>query len=265
MSYNGHVVIDADSHIREYWDFDRTYKENMDPEYREKYDQFSLAVKSHQPRPGAVGIGEILWPRLPGHPMGVYDAFAVKRPAGDELMSPARGGEGAQRRHDGQRRRDRQLVQLGPGGPPAGHGQGRNRRQRDVRKPIGRLLHAGRRRLRERAPTGVPPLHERLLRGLQRPAVLDRQLQPARHPRVGRAAAPLDRGRALRGHVHPAGVPGREHARPPVAASALRRVAGVGHAHLGARGLEPPAAHALGERAQRRLPRVGRDSTPWRP
>ena len=94
MSYNGHVVIDADSHIREYWDFDRTYKENMDPEYREKYDQFSLAVKSHQPRPGAVGIGEILWPRLPGHPMGVYDAFAVKRPAGDELMSRREGAKG---------------------------------------------------------------------------------------------------------------------------------------------------------------------------
>ena len=94
MSYNGHVVIDADSHIREYWDFDRTYKENMDPEYREKYDQFSRAVKSHQPRPGAVGIGEILWPRLPGHPMGVYDAFAVKRPAGDELMSRREGAKG---------------------------------------------------------------------------------------------------------------------------------------------------------------------------
>jgi uncharacterized protein len=75
--YNGHVVIDADSHIREYWDLDRTYTAYMDPEYREKWNQFHAAVKNQQKRPGDVGFSELLWPRLPGHPMGVYDAFAA--------------------------------------------------------------------------------------------------------------------------------------------------------------------------------------------
>jgi predicted TIM-barrel fold metal-dependent hydrolase len=75
MAYNGHIVIDADSHIREYWDFDRTYKENIDAEYRDKYERFSAAVKANQKRTGDVGLGAVLWPRLPGHPMGIYDAF----------------------------------------------------------------------------------------------------------------------------------------------------------------------------------------------
>src|SRR5438093_10498658 len=77
--YNGHVVIDADSHIREYWDLDRTYKEFIDPEYREKYGQFSAAVRANQQRPGDVGLGDLLWPRLPSHPMGVYDHFPTPR------------------------------------------------------------------------------------------------------------------------------------------------------------------------------------------
>lgn len=79
MSYHGHTVIDADSHIREYWDFDRTYRENIDPEYRQKYQRFSEAVKARQRRPGDVGANELLWPGLPGHPMGVYDAFDAPR------------------------------------------------------------------------------------------------------------------------------------------------------------------------------------------
>lgn len=77
MSYNGHTVIDADSHIREYWDLDRTYKEFIDPTYRAMFESFSAAVKARQHRSGDVGLGELLWPRLPGHPMGVYDAFAA--------------------------------------------------------------------------------------------------------------------------------------------------------------------------------------------
>lgn len=52
MSYHGHPVIDMDSHIREYWDIDRTYKEYVKPQYREKYELFSAAVKANQRRPG---------------------------------------------------------------------------------------------------------------------------------------------------------------------------------------------------------------------
>ncbi len=79
MSYNGHTVIDSDSHIREYWDLDRTYKDNIDPEYREKYARLSEAVRAKQrPGMGDVGLG-ILWPLLPRHPMGVYDRFLAPR------------------------------------------------------------------------------------------------------------------------------------------------------------------------------------------
>ena len=79
MSWNGHPVIDADCHIREYWDLDRTYKDYMDPEYREKYAQFSDAVRSRQRKPGDVGLGDLLWPRPPGHPMGMYDGFTAPK------------------------------------------------------------------------------------------------------------------------------------------------------------------------------------------
>jgi predicted TIM-barrel fold metal-dependent hydrolase len=75
MAYNGHPVIDADSHIREYWDLDRTYTAYIDPEYRDQWNRFHAAVKGRQSRPGDVGFSELLWPRLPGHPMGVYDGF----------------------------------------------------------------------------------------------------------------------------------------------------------------------------------------------
>jgi len=61
---------------------DRTYKEFMDPEYRDTYAQFSAAVKARQQSPGEVGVNNLLWPRLPGHPMGIYDAFAAPRSDG---------------------------------------------------------------------------------------------------------------------------------------------------------------------------------------
>jgi uncharacterized protein len=77
--YNSHTVIDADSHIREYWDFDRTYVDHIDPAYREKYERFSTAVKARQRYPGDVGVSDLLWPKAPSHPMGIYDAFDVPK------------------------------------------------------------------------------------------------------------------------------------------------------------------------------------------
>ncbi len=76
--YQGHLVVDSDCHIREYWDFDRTYKDNIDPEYRDQYARLSVAVKAEQKRPGDVGLGNLLWPRPPSHPMGIYDAFLAE-------------------------------------------------------------------------------------------------------------------------------------------------------------------------------------------
>ena len=80
MSYNGHVVIDTDCHLREYWELDKTYKDTMDPEYREKYARFSEAVRSKQSKPGDVGFTPLFWPRLPDRPLGLDEAFELANP-----------------------------------------------------------------------------------------------------------------------------------------------------------------------------------------
>jgi predicted TIM-barrel fold metal-dependent hydrolase len=77
--WNGHLVVDSDSHIREYWDLDRTYKDNIDPAYRQQYARLSEAVRAQQKRAGDVGLGDVLWPRPRPHPMGVYDGFLAPR------------------------------------------------------------------------------------------------------------------------------------------------------------------------------------------
>jgi uncharacterized protein len=89
MSYEGHLVVDADCHIREYWDLDRTYKDYIDSQYREEYARLSDAVKARQRRPGDVGLGDLLWPRPPGHPMGIYDAFLAEPREGPPANGPA--------------------------------------------------------------------------------------------------------------------------------------------------------------------------------
>jgi predicted TIM-barrel fold metal-dependent hydrolase len=78
MCYNGHVVIDTDSHIRQYWDLDRTYKEYIDPKYRETYRKFSEAANSLKRRPGDRGFSEFLWPAPPTRPLGIYDAYELQ-------------------------------------------------------------------------------------------------------------------------------------------------------------------------------------------
>ena len=75
MGYNGHLVVDMDSHIRQYWDLDRTYKEHMDPAYRETYARFSEASAALKRRTGDRGFDAFLWPKLPTRPLGVYEAF----------------------------------------------------------------------------------------------------------------------------------------------------------------------------------------------
>lgn len=88
MSYNGHTVIDADSHIREYADLDRTYREYIDPKYRESYERFSLAVHSQQRLPGEqvlfMNARAVIGPAPERRPLGVYDMFGVERPQGSE-------------------------------------------------------------------------------------------------------------------------------------------------------------------------------------
>ena len=85
MSYNGHVVVDMDSHIRQYWDLDRTYKENIAPEYRETYRRFSDAARALKQRAGDRGFSEFLWPALPARPLGVYEAYEVSAHGGASI------------------------------------------------------------------------------------------------------------------------------------------------------------------------------------
>jgi uncharacterized protein len=79
MAYNGNPVIDADSHIREYVDFDRTFRDNIDPKYRETYDRMSAAVRARQ-EPGREQVlfmndQAVVGPTAPRRPMGVLDTF----------------------------------------------------------------------------------------------------------------------------------------------------------------------------------------------
>jgi uncharacterized protein len=90
VSYKGHLVVDADCHIREYWEIDRTYLPYIEPAYKEKYADFSGAVKARQKRPGEVGVGELLWPQPRQHPLGVYDAFCASKQERDDGSGPHR-------------------------------------------------------------------------------------------------------------------------------------------------------------------------------
>ncbi len=95
MSYNGRLVIDTDCHIQEYWDMDRTYKEFIDPKYREDYERFSEAVRADQRRVAetgfGLGAGTSIWmgavhqhPQF--RPMGMHQPFEKQlsvRPAGN--------------------------------------------------------------------------------------------------------------------------------------------------------------------------------------
>ncbi|MPZ14210.1 MAG: amidohydrolase family protein [Chloroflexi bacterium] len=96
MSYRGQIVVDADCHLREYWDLDRTYKAYIDPQYRQTYEAFSAAVRAHQRRPGDVGF-EAFYAPPPLRPLGVGDHFVAPRvgqgngPATSAPRAPASG------------------------------------------------------------------------------------------------------------------------------------------------------------------------------
>src|SRR4026208_2208459 len=84
MSYNGLTVIDADSHIREYVDVDRTYREYFDAKYRAAFEQLSRAVAKRRdaglPTDLFMHPQAIIEPSDEYRPLGVYDTFGVERP-----------------------------------------------------------------------------------------------------------------------------------------------------------------------------------------
>lgn len=84
MSYNGHIVIDTDSHIREYVELDRTYRDYIDPDYRDAYAQLSrvVAMRREAGLPTALFMNPwaIIEPSNEGRPLGVHDTFGAERP-----------------------------------------------------------------------------------------------------------------------------------------------------------------------------------------
>ena len=84
MSYQGFTVIDADSHFREYLDVDRTYRDNIDPEYREAFERLSRAVAARRAAGQStdlfMGPMAIIEPSDEWRPLGVYDSFGAERP-----------------------------------------------------------------------------------------------------------------------------------------------------------------------------------------
>lgn len=84
MSYHGNLVIDMDSHIREYEDFDRTYGPYMDPSYRDAYEHLLQAVTSRQEVLGEqvmfMNSRAVVGPTPPRRPLGVADTFPIVRP-----------------------------------------------------------------------------------------------------------------------------------------------------------------------------------------
>jgi predicted TIM-barrel fold metal-dependent hydrolase len=98
MSYNGHSVIDMDSHIRQYWDLDRTYKNFIEPKYKDKYLQFSAMARDLKQRAGDRGFSEFLWPSLPSRPLGVYGPYEIQSNGqlhGDQSASSDRAATNA--------------------------------------------------------------------------------------------------------------------------------------------------------------------------
>lgn len=83
MSYNGHLVVDMDSHFREYEDVDRTYREYIDPSYRDSYQRLSLAVAQRRDAGETTALfmdpRAIIEPADEGRPLGIHDTFGLRR------------------------------------------------------------------------------------------------------------------------------------------------------------------------------------------
>ena len=81
MPVNGHLVIDMDSHLREYADVDRTYANYIDPQYRDSFQRLSEAVarrrEAGQPTQLFMHPQAIIEPANESRPLGVFDTFGV--------------------------------------------------------------------------------------------------------------------------------------------------------------------------------------------
>jgi predicted TIM-barrel fold metal-dependent hydrolase len=83
MSYNGHLVVDMDSHFREYEDVDRTYTDYINPGYREPFERLSQAVRSRREAGQTTALfmdpRAIIEPADEGRSLGLHDTFGLRR------------------------------------------------------------------------------------------------------------------------------------------------------------------------------------------
>src|SRR4051812_46247254 len=92
MTWNGHLVVDADSHV--YERADTTYQEFMDPEYRETYDLLCRAIAQQEEHGQRYALFEtrhaIVDPFDAGRPMGVHHMFGLTPQGGGGAPRTAR-------------------------------------------------------------------------------------------------------------------------------------------------------------------------------
>jgi len=81
VTVDGHVVVDMDSHIREYADVDKIYPNYIDPGYRQSFDRLSKAVHERRAagRPTQLFMHPqaVIEPSNESRPLGTYDVFGV--------------------------------------------------------------------------------------------------------------------------------------------------------------------------------------------
>ena len=81
--HNGHLVVDMDSHFREYEDVDRTYGDYIDPAYRESYERLSTAVAKRRETGDTTALfmdpHAIIEPADESRPLGLHDTFGLHR------------------------------------------------------------------------------------------------------------------------------------------------------------------------------------------
>ncbi|HEX9879772.1 MAG TPA: amidohydrolase family protein [Candidatus Binatia bacterium] len=84
MSWNGHKVIDMDTHV--YERPDRMYREFLDPAYQEPYEQLCAAIEKQAENGLSFSLfgtrHAVIEPFEAGRPLGVRDSFGLSRQRG---------------------------------------------------------------------------------------------------------------------------------------------------------------------------------------
>lgn len=81
MSYNGDIVLDADSDIMEYMYFDTRYRKYMDAAFREQFERLVIALMKWLQSVSDIGVSQYFWPQTPSRPLAVCDQCSELRDA----------------------------------------------------------------------------------------------------------------------------------------------------------------------------------------